>query len=71
MPAMENVYNDQQIAEVMTYIGMNFNNWKEPMTKEQVAAVRKKVASQKTMFTPAELNELRMKRGLFAPKKNK
>ena len=71
MPPMGDVYNDQQIAEVMTYIGMNFNNWKKPMTKEQVAAVRKKVASQKTMFTPRELNELQMKRGLFAPEKSK
>ena len=49
--------NDQQIADVLTYVRQNWSNDASPVSKEQVAKVRKKTAARKTMYQPAELKE--------------
>ena len=41
MPAHKSILNDEQVAEVLTYIRTNFGNNSGPITPEEVAAVRK------------------------------
>jgi len=47
--------NDQQIADVLTYVRQNWSNDATPVSAEQVKKVRAETASQKMMYQPAEL----------------
>ena len=58
MLPLEHAYNDEQIANVLNYVGLRWNNWKQPITAEKVASVRKAVADRKTPYTQNELNAL-------------
>lgn len=49
--------NDQQIADVLTYVRQNWSNDASPVSEEQVSKVRKGTAARKTMYQPAELKE--------------
>lgn len=45
MPAHGGFLNDEQVAEVLTYVRSNFGNTSGPVTVEEVAAVREKTAN--------------------------
>lgn len=49
------VFNDTQIAAVLTYVRSQWGNTGGPVTAAQVAAVRAKTSSRTTMWTWAEL----------------
>jgi mono/diheme cytochrome c family protein len=49
--------NDQQIADVLTYVRQNWSNDASPVSEEQVSKVRKGTAARKTMYQPPELKE--------------
>jgi mono/diheme cytochrome c family protein len=49
--------DDQQIADVLTYVRQNWSNDAAPVSKEQVSKVRKETAARKTMYQPAELEK--------------
>lgn len=49
--------NDQQIADVLTYVRQNWSNDASPVTAQEVAGVRAQTADRKTMYQPAELSE--------------
>lgn len=49
------VFNDTQIAAVLTYVRSQWGNSAAPVTAAQVAAVRAKTSARKTMWTWPEL----------------
>ena len=49
------VFNDTQIASVLTYVRSQWGNSASPVTAAQVAAVRAKTSARKTMWTWPEL----------------
>lgn len=54
MPAW-NTLKDEQIAAILTYIRSEWGNSASPITKEQIAAARKKTAAHSDAWTEAEL----------------
>ena len=54
MPAW-NTLKDEQIAAILTYIRSDWGNSAPPITKEQMAAARKKTGSRSEAWTEAEL----------------
>ncbi|MEY4483505.1 MAG: hypothetical protein RL693_957, partial [Verrucomicrobiota bacterium] len=55
MPMPPSSLNDEQIADVLTYLRSNFSNKAEAVTKEEVKAVRDANKDRTTMWTAEEL----------------
>lgn len=55
MQPWDNTLNDQKIADVLTYIRQEWGNKASPVSPEQVAALRKELASHPGSFSEAEL----------------
>jgi mono/diheme cytochrome c family protein len=51
-------FNDQEIANVVTYVRSSFGNKSAAVTAAQVAAVRAATKARKTQWTVAELKKL-------------
>lgn len=49
--------NDQQIADVLTYVRQNWSNDAAPVSADQVGKVRKATSDRKMMYQPAELEK--------------
>ena len=47
---------DQKVADVLTYERQEWGNHGSPITKEQIAALRKELASHSGSFTEADLH---------------
>jgi mono/diheme cytochrome c family protein len=56
MAAMGAGFTDEDLAGVLTYIRSSWGNKAEPVTAEQVNAVRKQVGNRPTPFTVQDLN---------------
>ena len=61
MISLENNYNDQQIADVLNYIGKKWNRWNTGISSKDVARIRKLVADRKTPYTQKDLTPLSKK----------
>ncbi|MFK7846465.1 MAG: cytochrome c [Rhodothermales bacterium] len=57
MPPWGGFLNDQQVAEVLTYVRSSFGNEADAVTEQEVARVRAKVADRKETWTVEELNK--------------
>ena len=57
MPPWGGFLDDQQIADVLTYVRSSFGNEAEGVSAEEVAAVRAKVGDRKEAWTIEELNQ--------------
>jgi mono/diheme cytochrome c family protein len=57
MLPLEAAYNDEQLANVLNFIGERWHSWKTPATAADIAAVRKEIADRKTPWTETELKE--------------
>lgn len=55
MPAQGAALNDQQIADVLTYVRNNFGNKAPAVTPEEVKAIREAEKTRSAMWTEAEL----------------
>ncbi len=55
MPPWGSFLDDQQVADVLTYIRSNFGNSAEAVTPDEVAAVRAEVKDRKATWTIEEL----------------
>ena len=55
MQPWDKTLNDQKIADVLTYIRSDWGNTGSPVTPEQVAALRKELASHPDSFTESDL----------------
>lgn len=61
MLPLAQVYNDEQLASVLNFVGERWHQWKNPVTPAAIKAVRKETADRKTPWTAEELRE-RVKR---------
>ncbi len=61
MTAFKDVFSDQQVADVLTYIRQEWGNKAGPVTLEQVKAVRAQVAGRPGNETAAELLQMPVK----------
>lgn len=55
MQPWDKTLNDQKIADVLTYIRHEWGNTGSPVSTEQIAALRKELASHPDSFTEADL----------------
>ncbi|MFN0074963.1 MAG: c-type cytochrome [Prosthecobacter sp.] len=55
MLPLAQVYNNDQIASVLNYIGERWHKWKQSVPSEAIARVRKETADRRTPWTHAEL----------------
>ncbi len=58
MLPLEQTYTDEQLANVLNFIGQRWHNWKKPAAAADIAAVRKEIADRKTPWTQDELKSL-------------
>lgn len=57
MLPLEHAYNDQELADVINYIGQRWNRWKRPVPTSQIAKIRDEIKDRKTPYTNEELGE--------------
>jgi hypothetical protein len=59
-------YDDQQLADVINYIGYRWNrrSWGDPVTSETIVEARKATTDRTEMWTDAEMREEAEKLGL-------
>ncbi len=55
MLPLEQIYNDEQLASVLNFIGERWHKWSKPVAAADIARVRKEVADRKTPWTHEEL----------------
>lgn len=58
MPPVEKSHTDEQIAQVLSYIGERWHGWKTPTAAADIGTVRKEHADRQTPWTHAELLDL-------------
>ncbi len=57
MLPLAQVYNDEQIASVLNYVGERWHQWKKPVVPAAIKTIRSETADRKTPWTPEELRE--------------
>ena len=55
MLPLEQVYNDEQLASVLNFIGERWHKWSKPVAAADIARVRQEVTGRKTPWTHEEL----------------
>lgn len=55
MLPLAQVYDDDQIASVLNYIGERWHKWKQPVTSTAIKTIRTETAGRKTPWTAEEL----------------
>jgi mono/diheme cytochrome c family protein len=55
MLPLAQVYTDEQIADVLSYVGERWHRWKKPADPAAIARMRKDHADRKTPWTADEL----------------
>ncbi|MDB4438048.1 ThuA domain-containing protein [bacterium] len=56
MPPLGGTLNDQEIADVITYVRQSWTNDASPVSDKEVAKVRKETAGREKMYTAVELH---------------
>jgi mono/diheme cytochrome c family protein len=59
MPPLEKSHTDEQIADVLTYAGERWHDWKNVLTADKVTAIRKDSAARQIPWTHEELKALK------------
>ncbi len=55
MFALEEAYNDEQLANVLNFVGQRWHNWRKPVAAADIARVRKEISGRTTPWTHEEL----------------
>ncbi|MFC4992357.1 DUF7133 domain-containing protein [Rubritalea tangerina] len=55
MPPLENMYDDQQIADLANYLGFRWASWKKEISPEHVSQIRSDIKQRTTPWTFKEL----------------
>jgi mono/diheme cytochrome c family protein len=58
MPPLEATHSDEQIAQVLTYVGERWHQWSQPAPASEIASVREAISSRKNPWTHGELKSL-------------
>lgn len=56
MPPLGRTLNDQQIADVLTFVRQSWSNDSSPVTAQEIQKVRKDTSDRKEMYQPQELH---------------
>jgi hypothetical protein len=57
MPAWEAAYNDEQMADVLNFVGESWYGWRRPLASAQkITDERKQFASKTTPWTSEEIH---------------
>ena len=59
MPPVENSHTDEQIAQVLSYIGERWHGWKKPASASDITRIREEVKARTTPWTHEELKAVR------------
>lgn len=59
MPPLEKSHTDDQIAQVLTYVGERWHGWTRPATADEIARVRREIEARTDPWTHEELQALR------------
>jgi putative heme-binding domain-containing protein len=59
MPPLEQIYNDEQLASVLNFIGERWFDWKKPVESAEIARVRKESEDRKMPWTQSELQAVK------------
>lgn len=57
MPPLEGMYRDEQIAEIANYLGLQWGDWKQPVTAEDVAKWRAETKGRQAPYTFEDFNK--------------
>ena len=58
MPPVENSHTDEQIAQVLSYIGERWHGWKTPASAGDISRIREEIKDRHTPWTHEELKAL-------------
>lgn len=58
MPPLEATHSDEQIAQVLTYVGERWHQWSQPAPASEIASIREAISSRKNPWTHGELKAL-------------
>ncbi len=59
MPPVEKSHTDEQIAQVLSYIGERWHGWKSPASPSDIARIREEVKARTTPWTHEELKAVK------------
>jgi hypothetical protein len=59
MLPLEAAYNDQQLADLINYIGLTWNGWRDAVKPDQIKLIRDEVKDRKKPYTNEELEALK------------
>jgi hypothetical protein len=59
MMPLEAAYNDKQLADLINYIGLTWNGWRDIVKPEQIKIIRDEVKDRKLPYTNEELEALK------------
>ena len=62
MLPLENIYSDTQLADMINYIGLTWNNWKKPIAAAEIQRIRAEIAHRKSPYTNKELEAVKRRR---------
>mgnify|MGYP000356751381 FL=1 len=54
MPPVGSTYSDQELADVLNYIGRRWGNWKQDTTAEEIKVIRDATSDRKAPWTYSE-----------------
>ena len=67
MIPLEHMYDDQQMSDLINYIGRRWNGWRSPIKPSEIAKVRQEVKDRKKPYTRDELEPKVSKANIIAP----
>jgi mono/diheme cytochrome c family protein len=59
MPPVENSHTDEQIAQVLSYIGERWHGWTKPAAASDITRIRAEVKSRTTPWTHEDLGTVK------------
>ena len=59
MPPVENSHTDEQIAQVLSYIGERWHGWKKPAAASDITHIREEIKARTTPWTHEELKAVK------------
>jgi len=59
MLPLETAYNDEQLADLINYVGLTWNKWNTPVKAAEVQKIRAEIAGREKPYTNEELESIR------------
>ena len=59
MLPLETAYNDEELADLINYVGLTWNKWNTPVKAAEVQKIRAEIADREKPYTNEELESIR------------